>query len=247
MALTERKAVEDLYGGDLDDFTARRNDAAKELRAQGDGETAQRVRALKKPSRGAWAINRVSASDARLRKELLDAGAKLRKAQEKLVSGAGGSAGLREAGERESAAVESALQAARAVSEDAGATLSPAVLERVRKTLHAVALDEDVRRDFERHRLTTEHEAAGLGGVMPTGGAPARRKRDETKRRRDELKAAEAEAADLEARRRAAERDVELAREAAEGAQRELKRASRQLEKAEREAREAGARLEGLR
>ena len=79
---------------------------------------------------------------------------------------------------------------------DAGAKLSPAAVERVRNTLHAVALDEDVRRDFERHRLTTEHEAAGLGGVMPTGGAPARRKRDETKRRRDELKAAEAEAAD---------------------------------------------------
>ena len=246
MALTERKAVEDLYGGDLEDFTARRNDAAKQLRAQGDGEAAQRVKALKKPSRGAWAINRVSASDARLRKELLDAGAKLRKAQENLVAGAGDSAGLREAGERERAAVEGALQAARAVSEHAGATLSPAVLERVRKTLHAVALDEDVRRDFERHRLTTEHEAAGLGGLSAVGSAPAR-KRDAEKRRRDELRAAEAEVERLDARRLDAEREAEEAREAAEGAQRELKRASRELDKITSAAKAARKRADDLR
>ena len=240
-------AVSDLYVGDFDDFVARRNALAKELRAGGDTEAAARVRALKKPSRGAWAVNQVSAGQAKLRDELLGAGAKLRKAQERLVAGKGDTAALREAAQLEKAAVDAALDAACAVCEDAGAKLSPAALERVRKTLHAVALDEDVRRDFERHLLTTEHEAAGLGGLMPTGGAPARRKRDETKRRRDELKAAEAEAADLEARRQVAERDVELAREAAEGAQRELKRASRQLEKAEREAREARDRLEGLR
>jgi len=239
-------AVGALYAGDFDDFVARRNELAKELRAKGDGEAADRVRALRKPSRGAWAINRVSAGEPKLRDALLDAGADLRKAQERLVSGAGDSAGLREAGERESAAVDTALDAARNLSEDTGAKLSAAAVERVRKTLHAVALDDDVRRDFERHRLTTEHEAAAMGGLSLGSGAPAGERRAD-KRRRDQLKAAEAEAASLEARRRDAERDLELAREAAEGAQRELKRASRELDKAELRAREARERLEALR
>ena len=143
------KALDGLYAGDFDDFVTRRNELAKELRAEGDSDGADRVRALKKPSRGAWAINRVSADEPKLRDALLEAGAALRKAQEKVVAGSGDRAELREAGEREKAAVSTALDAAGAVSEKAGAKLSPAALERVSKTLHAVALDEDVRKDFE--------------------------------------------------------------------------------------------------
>jgi hypothetical protein len=249
--MAQRKtSVEDeldgLYAGDFDDFVARRNEVAKRLRDQGDREAADRVRALKKPSRGAWAINRVSADEPKLRDALLEAGAALRKAQEKVVAGSGDRAELREAGEREKAAVGNALDAAGAVSEEAGARLSPAALERVSKTLHAVALDEDVRKDFERHRLTTEHEAAGMGGLSPVGGAPAR-KRDADKRRRDELKAAEAEAERLDARRLDAEREAEEAREAAEGAQRELKRASRELGKVTSAAKAARKRADDLR
>ena len=165
--------LDELYAGDFDDFVARRNELAKQLRGEGDGEAADRVRALKKPSRGAWAINRVSADEPKLRHGLLEAGTKLRKAQEKAVAGTGDRAKLREAGELEKAAVSRALDSARGVAEDAGAKLSPAALERVRKTLHAVALDEDVRRDFERHRLTTEHEAAAMGGLSLAIPAPA--------------------------------------------------------------------------
>jgi hypothetical protein len=239
------EAVDELYAGDFDDFVARRNELAKGLRAEGDPEAADRVRALKKPSRGAWAVNRVSAGEPKLRDELLDAGAKLRKAQERLVSGASDSAGLREAGDRERAAVDGALDAARAVSEAAGAGLSPATLERVRKTLHAVALDEEVRRDFERHRLTTEHEAAGLGGLS-LGAAPPAGERKADKRKRDRLKAAEAEVKKLHARQQEAERHTRAAREAAEEAQRDLRRASKELEKATSAADTARKRLDDL-
>jgi len=240
------ETLEALYAGDFDDFVARRNDAAKELRDGGDDEAADRIKALKKPSRGAWAINQVSASEPKLRDALLDAGAKLRSAQEKLVAGSGDSAGLREAGERESAAVDGALEAARGVSEDAGAKLSPATLERVRKTLHAMALDEDVRRDFERHRLTTEHEAAAMGGLSLAGPAPAGKRKAEN-RPRDELKAAEAEAERLDARRLEAEREADEAREAAEGAKWELKRATRELDKVASAAKAARKRADDLR
>ena len=237
--------MDELYVGGFDDFVARRNELAKELRAKGDPEAADRVKALKKPSRGAWAINQVSAGEPKLRDALLAAGARLREAQEQLVAGEGDSAGLRDAGELERAAVGSALDAARAVCENAGAKLSPAALERVRKTLHAVALDEDVRRDFELHRLTTEHEAAGLGGLSLAGAATAGKRKAES-RRRDKLRAAETEARKRDEREQEAERESEAAREAAEEAQRALQRAARELEKARSEAAAARKRVSDL-
>lgn len=49
----------DLYSGPLGDFIARRDAHAKELRAAGDREAASAVKSLRKPSRMAWALNRV--------------------------------------------------------------------------------------------------------------------------------------------------------------------------------------------
>jgi hypothetical protein len=195
----------------------------------------------------AWAVNQLSGSRPELRDELLQAGAALREAQERVVAGEAQRGDLRSVGERERAAVGRALEAVEALAEEAGAALSPVAIERARQTLHSVALDEDVRRDFEHHRLTTEHEAAGLGGPSP-GAAPARaEKRGEDKRRRAELKAAEAEARKRERRRERAARDVEAAREAAERAQRELERATTRLSEAAGEAAAARQRVDALR
>lgn len=101
----------DLYVGDFDGFVARRNELAKHLRADGDPDEADRVKALRKPSRVAWAINQVSA-EKKQRDELLEAGAALRQAQEQLLGGKADGADLRKAGEREQAAVDMTLDAA---------------------------------------------------------------------------------------------------------------------------------------
>lgn len=157
-------AIDDLYLEPLEDFVGARDELAKQLRSEGDADAAKQVRALRKPSRVAWAIDQVSGREQGLRDALLDAGAALREAQERLVGGKGSSSEVREAGAREREAVEAALEAVGLAAADGGSELSAAALERARQTLHSVALDDEVRADFEAHRLTGEHQAAGLGG-----------------------------------------------------------------------------------
>jgi hypothetical protein len=70
-------AKPDLYGLPLDEFTAARDAEAKRLRAEGDAEAAKAVKALRKPSRAAWAINRAVRSEPEAVKELVGAGERL--------------------------------------------------------------------------------------------------------------------------------------------------------------------------
>lgn len=252
------KALDEIYLGDFDGFIGRRDELAKQLRSQGDTEAASRTRALKKPSRVAWAVNQVSGREAKLRDELLDAGTALREAQERVVAGRASCAELRATSEQERAAVSRALDAVEALAEGAGTKLSPAAVERARQTLHAVALDEDARRDFERHRTTTDREAAGLAGLSlcaaPAAGKSATRtaprndgERQAEKRWRDELKAAQAAVSKYERRQQKAEREVEAARQSAERAQQHLERATDELETAASETAAARERVERLR
>src|SRR5918999_75986 len=118
----EDEALDELYLGDFDEFVGKRDALARELRAQGDADAAERVRALKKPSRAAWAVNRLG---GRERDQLLEAAGELRRVQERVLAGEAEGADLRAVSERERAAVDGALEA---VARDA--QLSPAALKR---------------------------------------------------------------------------------------------------------------------
>jgi hypothetical protein len=54
-----RAAIDALHAGPLADFIRSRDALAKALRANGDREAASAVKALRKPSRPAWALNRI--------------------------------------------------------------------------------------------------------------------------------------------------------------------------------------------
>jgi len=254
---TQGEATDELYLGDFEGFVARRAELAKRLGAAGDREEADRVRALKKPSRVAWAINQVSADHAELRDGLLAASTALRKAQEQLLAGKAKGAELRKASEQEQAAVHIVLDAVVAVSKQAGAALSPAAVERARQTLHAVALEENVRRAFERHRLIADHESSGLDGfsmeVAPGGGKPgAKRSATSGEQRREAQRLRAQRSADADVRRfgereQKAERELEDARRNAEQAQRDLERAKKTVQKAANDAAAARERAAQLR
>ncbi len=224
-----------VYLGDFEGFVARRDALAKQLRADGDGDAADAVKALKKPSRTAWAVNQFAAHGAKARDELLKAGAQLREASEGLVSGEADREAMIKARDRERAAVGSALEAITALAGDAGPALNSAATERVRQTLHAVALDEEVRDQFEAARLTADHEASGLGGGGLAAGGPAKRRpqkkgdskqAERKRRRREQLKTAEADAAKRDRELEAAELELTEAKKAAKRAQGDLKRAT---------------------
>ena len=74
-------AADLVYGLPLDEFTAARNAAAKELREQGLSGEAEQVKSLPKPTVAAWAVNRVTRSHHADLDEFLEAAAAAREAQ----------------------------------------------------------------------------------------------------------------------------------------------------------------------
>jgi len=163
--------IDRLYGLPLDEFVIQRDALAKQLRADGDRQAASAVKALRKPTAGAWALNQA----VRRRREetgaLLAAGERLRAAHQALLSG-GGRDELRQAMGEQRALSTVLADCAEAIASETGKS-GPALKERVRSTLHAAALEDDVREQLAAGRLVREREAVGLGGVFGESDAPA--------------------------------------------------------------------------
>ena len=155
--------ADELYGLALEQFIPERGALAKALRAQKRREEAAAVAALRKPSVAAWAVNQLVRSQGSSMQELFAAGDELREAQARLLAGSGDGKALRAANERERAAVDELVSAARGLLSSDGHELSPAVLERVADTLHAAALDESAREQVREGRLERELRHVGLG------------------------------------------------------------------------------------
>ena len=241
MAADER--IDELYGLPLDEFTAARNTLAKELRAS-DREAAERVKALRKPSAAAWALNQAVRSDPKQLKKFLDAASELRRAHEALLAG----------GEREplEAATTREREAARTLADaaqDAAGGGSPGLRDRVASTLRAAVADDEARAELEAGRVVREREAVGLG---PLGAAPPRKatkrsraaERDRAARR--ELDEAREHEQRAQRQARDAGQSLAAAKERAEAAMETLERAQREEEQARAAADEAAAEVKGL-
>jgi hypothetical protein len=74
-----------LYDAPFEDFTKLRNELAKELRKSGDRAAADEVAGMRKPTRAAWAVNQVARGDRPTISRVLEAGERLRKAQEEAL------------------------------------------------------------------------------------------------------------------------------------------------------------------
>jgi hypothetical protein len=254
--------IDRLYGLPLDEFVAQRDALAKTLRRGGEREAAAAVKALRKPTAGAWALNQAVRRRRRETSELLEAGARLRAAHSALLAG-GDRADLREAMDQERSVAAVLADCAEAIASETGKS-GPTLRERVRATLHAAALDETVRDELATGRLVREHEAVGLGaslgaeaaasgGSPPPGRARARAGGRRAKDGRAEADATPAQAGrtvDRAAQARARERAARLAEAErslgeAEAALREARRAhgraADQLERARTSQREAEA------
>jgi hypothetical protein len=165
--------IDRLYGLPLDEFVSERDGLAKRLRKDGDREAAERVKALRKPTAGAWAINQAVRRRERERDKLLAAGERLRKAHEALLSG-GDPAALRKAMGAERELAGSLADVAEVIASETGKS-GPALRERVRGTLHAAAVDEQVRGELAAGRVVRERDAVGLGPFGAAAEAPPSR------------------------------------------------------------------------
>jgi hypothetical protein len=273
MAQAPGAAVDRLYGLPREAFVGERDALAKQLRADGSRDEAAAVKALPKPTVAAWAANQAVRSQKRAARELWKAGDALSAAQDAVLAGKGSGAKLREASERERAAVETLVDAARGLLGASGGDLSEATIERVRETLHAGAIDSDARDEVAAGRAVRERSPQGLFGADPFAApapkraaktepeppakpAPKRKAKakgtsdDGAERKREEAEARKRErqeAAERERARKATVDRVDKAQRALEQAQERTAKAAERLEEAQAREREAADALDAAR
>ena len=226
-----------LYALPAGEFTSARNARAKKLRA-GDPDLAAAVAKLPKPTVAAAAVNALARDQPSEVRELIQAGKRLRTAQERALAGKGEPDDLQQAIGEHRAALDRLQREARRLG------LSDAVLERVVRTIRAASLDPEAQRLLERGLLAEELEAAGFAldpglvvAAKPKRRSPkseARRDADAAKRRKAEerLAAAEEALATAQANAERAESDLRRAEKAAATALRKVEQAAADVERA---------------
>jgi hypothetical protein len=244
MAISE---AHDLYGLPLEQFVRQRTALARKLRDEGRREEAAETAKLPKPSVAAWAVNQLVRTQGRAVSELFRAGDALQKAQSDLLAGRSDGEALREATERERAALEALVERARGLLTAEGHELSQTMLDRVAETLHAAAVDDEVRVGVKEGSLTKELRHTGLGGageVMTSAATGARRRAARTRGKAPKTTAERPPAqTPVDTERQRAER-LQAARNAESDSRRAAQIAEKALEKAQERRDRAAAALQ---
>jgi hypothetical protein len=213
----------ELYGLAANDYTKARNARAKELR-QESPELAAAVAKLPKPTAAAAAVNRLARDEPSEIRALVQAGKRLREAQEGAVAGKWG-ADLQEAVREHRSALDRVQREARRLR------LSNNVLERAVATVRAASVDPELQPLLERGLLAHEVEASGFsidpGLVAPV---PSKREAQAVRPVRDAQEERRAKEA-ARARLRAAKEELAEAKRAAAAARKELGRAEREAKR----------------
>ena len=195
--------ADQLYALPIEEFTQARNDAATELRKAGRRDEAEEVKALRKPTAVAGAVNRLVREHRDQVEEYLTAAAELRDAQ---VAGKGDVAA---ATKRERETLDRLLRLASG---------------EVRQTLQAAAVDDEAAEELRRGRLERELEPRGFGTLLTHAKpAPAKPKPKPAKPKPDD-RAARVKLRQAQEKLSAARSELARAEAAVEQAQRELDR-----------------------
>ena len=167
--MTLDEALDDLYGVDPDAFVAERKRLARELKDAGDEAAADAVAKTRKPTVAAWALNQLARKQRRDVDLLLDAGHRLRQAQEGVVGGADRAAfeQAQKTRTRGAAAPDAAGVGAARRRVVAGAS-------QISSTLRTAAVSEEGRELLARGRFTAPLESEGFdvfGALADAAGA----------------------------------------------------------------------------
>ncbi len=241
-----REAAAELYSGDPAGFIQRRGDLAAQARASGDAAAAKAIRGLRKPTRSAWAVNRLMREDPDVPARLSALGAGLRAAE-----GALDGHKLRQLSQDRRELIAALT---RQVLAAAGARDAPAAFqEEVAATLSAAVADPQVAAELREGSLVRPVQRSGFGFGVPAGDEPpdpagngdaprsaVRPKRSAAGRRRPGPGAGKQERAERQrAERERAERAERAERERAEQERAEQERQRRAIAAAEKAVRAA--------
>jgi hypothetical protein len=234
-------AIELLFDAPFDDFVAQRKQLAAGLRAAGDVAGAREVLATKKPSRTAWALNRVARHHPETLRSAIDALAAAARAQ----STADGDA-MRELARAFRDRIGDVIARCEETLQQAGAGLNVSQARRLGETLRAAISEPGDSRDrLLAGRLVDDLEVEDPFAGLPSA-APSRAVGREGKAQR----ASEARERAVEQARhkvRELEEEARQARIAAQQAETAALRAQAEADKAHSAAHAAEARLANAR
>lgn len=183
-------AADELYGLEPGGFVARRDELVREARAVRDREAAAAIKALRRPTLGAWYVNVAARARLTALHDLLRLGRDLRAAQADADVPL-----LRDLAGRRGALERRVLADLTAHLAELGVTAAPAALEEVRTTLAAALADPDAEAAVLAGRLDRPLVYGGFGGggfgggtgasgsgAGPTGGVAAAKAEAESRR-----------------------------------------------------------------
>ncbi len=192
-----------LYGLPPGEFTKARDAAARTSRADDRG-LADEIKALRKPSVAAWAVNLLVRSRPSLLDEVLALGVSLRQAQAGLQGDQ-----LRALSKQRRQLVTAVVGDVRALATSAGVTLTETVSRQIEDTLSAAMVDEAAAAAVHSGMLTEALASTGVGSLSlgsVVGVVPGRLRvvpesaEDQRDRAAELLEQASALLADAEAR-----------------------------------------------
>ena len=234
MGETDVTGAEDLYGLPLEEFTPARDRLAKNLKDRGETEEARRVKALRKPSLPAWAVNQLARTESEDLRRLFEVRADL---------GTSSADDLRRLTAERRTILAGLLSRAEELLAAAGHSASATTRDAIAKTLQAGG-SEDERRRIEQGTLDrplTPTGFEGLGGFEPSADAspdspgrarPSAAARRAAERLDEEARTAEADARELTTAAEAAAREAQDLARRAEQARRRAERARRKADAA---------------
>ncbi|HEY6562525.1 MAG TPA: hypothetical protein VI072_34890 [Polyangiaceae bacterium] len=219
------RGMSELYGAPLDAFVDKRKELAGEATREGDKQAAETLKKVKKPTRIAWALNRLAHAHGKALDGFFESADALRTAQAQALRGQG--TDLRRAMSEQRREQERLVALALAELSDAGMGTGAGAERALQATLHAAAFgSREARQAVQTGRL--ERELEFESGLEALAGVelPPRTKEAETPKAEPEppVKAPRAKR-DREQERSERERE------------RERQRAEREREKLEREKR----------
>ncbi|MEW9531186.1 hypothetical protein [Microbispora sp. NPDC049125] len=164
------EAADRLYGLVPGEFTTARDALAKEARAAGDAELARGVRALRRPTVVAWAVNQASRRRPQELEELLDVGRRLREAWRSQDADA-----LAALGRERSAAIARLARVVRQDAESAGQPLAGTADMELEQTLDAAVVDDAAAARVREGRLVRGLSYSGFAPAPVVRPAPGQR------------------------------------------------------------------------
>lgn len=160
-------AIDELYAGRTEQFTARRDELAAQARAGGDRELAAQIKALRRPTVVAWLANQLARHHGAELRPLLELGDALREATAALSG-----PDLRQLSRQRNAVVQALVRQARDLAVTLGRPVPENVVRELEQTLLVALADPESAAQLAAGRLSEGLDSAGFSGPVVAIGGP---------------------------------------------------------------------------